>query len=1011
MYKKALMAIVILAMVSMTIAPAFAWEHPDEDIASTSPLKSPIKNLTCSNLVSSSTYTGAYLTFGIREQGKDGMLYLTLTGPGPYSRFCAGRWPARSGDNIPINEDQEDVGPIPDGRWLVHEHGYNPNHHEWYYLERAPETNNHGRGGFYIHPYGSIFEGCIAVHDFPDLVQTLNKYPIVQQRLATNKLNLIVRYLKSAHESHGPRADSLLIKLYASETSEWETGLEGGEIDITDWPLDHTHLVKYTTPPWNAELNVYGYGAEFGAYLFDLNNNNNTELAPGYPNQRYPNPMGYTEAQSGIIHDGGYPLRHAIAHLVNRDAVVSYVGTEAAVPIYTPTPACYGKYQHPDIVPGGSREDLTHPYDPAVATTILNDAVMFPIGTDGWRYWDRNHNHVYDGGTEYLELKLIARVDHAARDYMGTLLGNELVAQHIHVNVQHITITAARIQWMTNKDAHIYTAGWSLGTTPDSLVLWHWGYYWHPGNSYNTGGCNKDAFNNAADGVQYANSQDDAVYNARVAQEVFCDAVLGVAVYSASGYKAMSKTYVGNGAAPGEEEYEGEDWCDVVNWLGYGIDNSWTFMNMHTSCHEYGGRIRYGFKTQDLRQLNPIYTEWLWDNTVLGLIGYESLVAVDPYTLAYIPWVAKQYSVGTYTHPTYGTCSKVVFTLRNDVYFQDGTQLTMADIAFTFIEIDDILAARGLAPPWWISNVANILSFSILDPLNFEVLLDVKTMFAVGWIGGNRILPKHIWKPIVTGAIAPKSGAPWDPNTFAPDPNLIGSGPFRLDEYVEYSHLLLQTNRPGSVVDTGINTDPNANSAPITSPMGYFRRPPLYLDTHTGSYRSKINCIESVPPCNPQKWMWVDFTINVEGLESLEATRYVYVDGNPIADPWSFNTTIDSWYTENYSVNLTKCFHWIKVALWISGLTESPVEGFNTWVNTSIPIWVTIKEDIVGSYYVNTQLLAPDCKVDLKDVFAAGKAFGSVPGDAKWNTVADINNDYKIDLKDYFAIAKKFGKW
>ena len=186
------------------------------------------------------------------------------------------------------------------------------------------------------------------------------------------------------YETFGPRADQLLIKLYGSETSEWEAGLEGGEIDVTDWPLDRTHLERYTTLPWSAEINVLGYGAEFGIQLFDLNNNNNTYLGnppnPAYPNPRYPNPMGYTVSESGVLHDGGYPLRHAIAHLVNRDAVVSYVGIEAATAVYTPVVPSYAKYMDVELAPGGAREELTHPYDPAVATDILNDADIFQIG-------------------------------------------------------------------------------------------------------------------------------------------------------------------------------------------------------------------------------------------------------------------------------------------------------------------------------------------------------------------------------------------------------------------------------------------------------------------------------------------------------------------------------------------------------------------------------------------------------------------------------------------------------
>jgi hypothetical protein len=51
-----------------------------------------------------------------------------------------------------------------------------------------------------------------------------------------------------------------------------------------------------------------------------------------------------------------------------------------------------------------------------------------------------------------------------------------------------------------------------------------------------------------------------------------------------------------------------------------------------------------------------------------------------------------------------------------------------------------------------------------------------------------------------------------------------------------------------------------------------------------------------------------------------------------------------------------------------------------------------------------------DSKVDLKDVFAVGKAYGSVIGDARYIANCDINGDGKIDLKDYFATTKNYGK-
>jgi hypothetical protein len=51
-----------------------------------------------------------------------------------------------------------------------------------------------------------------------------------------------------------------------------------------------------------------------------------------------------------------------------------------------------------------------------------------------------------------------------------------------------------------------------------------------------------------------------------------------------------------------------------------------------------------------------------------------------------------------------------------------------------------------------------------------------------------------------------------------------------------------------------------------------------------------------------------------------------------------------------------------------------------------------------------------DSKVDIKDVAIAAMAFGSYPGDPRWNPMADENEDGKIDVKDIATIAKNFGK-
>jgi hypothetical protein len=62
-----------------------------------------------------------------------------------------------------------------------------------------------------------------------------------------------------------------------------------------------------------------------------------------------------------------------------------------------------------------------------------------------------------------------------------------------------------------------------------------------------------------------------------------------------------------------------------------------------------------------------------------------------------------------------------------------------------------------------------------------------------------------------------------------------------------------------------------------------------------------------------------------------------------------------------------------------------------------------------------------DGKVDLKDVFAVGRAFGSVLVDGTFwhephrsccphSANTDLNGDGKVDLKDYFKTCKQYGK-
>jgi tungstate transport system substrate-binding protein len=69
-----------------------------------------------------------------------------------------------------------------------------------------------------------------------------------------------------------------------------------------------------------------------------------------------------------------------------------------------------------------------------------------------------------------------------------------------------------------------------------------------------------------------------------------------------------------------------------------------------------------------------------------------------------------------------------------------------------------------------------------------------------------------------------------------------------------------------------------------------------------------------------------------------------------------------------------------------------PARADNWWTA------ITIREDVNF-----------DFKVNMQDIGLVARAFGTKPGDSRWNADCDINGDGVIDMRDVGAVAKKFG--
>lgn len=856
------------------------------------------------------------------------------------------------------------------------------------------------------------------------------------------------------YEKFGPRADRLLIKLYDDEIVEFDA-FEACEIDMVDWYLPREFIERWTEPPYNETIKLVYSGPEFGMYVIDINNNPNELMGnpPGYdangewhgaPNPVYPNPCGVC------------CFRYALAHLMDRDYVIAEIEEGYGIPMYTMVPPSCPAFVHPEIFPGGALEELCHLYSCTEAQSILDacdeapadGSPDFPInGATGWRFWDRNGNGVEDLD-EYLELIFYIRSDQTFENNLGNWYADEIEGcLQVRVDRRYAPQYVCWIEVMLEHNFHLYTGYWRMPMDPYLLLsnpyhlhtLYHIDKYWYPGFCPNYNAVNCSEYNYWVDQLIYANTYSEAIEAAYRAQEAFATpcCIGKIPVKCPVVYKAYKRRY--SGGTPEEEAlgYTGQLWKGVVNKPGFGIDNEYSFLNMYPEGHLMGNchdmTIRWGFKTTQLKLLNPLYAHCPHDWNVLHLI-YESLLTRDPYTFELIPSKAKAYDVGTYNHPVYGPCSKVTFTLRPDDCWHDGVPFSAADVMFTLYELPMLLEEAGLPPPWWIDNVREVIGFRLIDPCNIEVLLDVKSIWAVEWIGLNVILPKHVWLPIIESYMA--TGMP-DPTGFSPDPNLIGNGPWRLQEYEEaMGYILMLANKPSQTITTNLYNELGP-AVPVHNPCGYRDWCPVHVNVHIID-PPEYAYLQKFPPCTTVTFQidihnqWLNPMPNTAGSPDtglLWINKYVWIvypDGTEVPIVYDEFVELPACvhHYEYITEHFEHCHHQLKVAVHIEGPPEIEVtkEGGTImvpnpwvcqWINYTFDFWVTIKEDIAGAYYdtwhIPPQTYAPDCNVKAADVIISYLAFGSHPGHPCWNPIADINQDYRVLLDDVLAIVGEYG--
>jgi hypothetical protein len=91
-----------------------------------------------------------------------------------------------------------------------------------------------------------------------------------------------------------------------------------------------------------------------------------------------------------------------------------------------------------------------------------------------------------------------------------------------------------------------------------------------------------------------------------------------------------------------------------------------------------------------------------------------------------------------------------------------------------------------------------------------------------------------------------------------------------------------------------------------------------------------------------------------------------------------------------------------------SGYSIAATADIYPWIDSNMTNNIlqspfTVQVRIIGD-------LNGDGKIDIEDISDVARAFGTVPGDPRWNPYADVNRDGRIDGMDLVMVAKSFGK-
>ena len=437
-------------------------------------------------------------------------------------------------------------------------------------------------------------------------------------------------------------------------------------------------------------------------------------------------------------------LRQAAWQSLPRERIVRDLFAGYAEPLSTFLPPV-SPYYEPNVA--------AYPFDPDAARKRLADA--------GWT-WGADGVLISPEGERIPDQRLLSPTASVAPTSaeLAARAADALSAIGIPVRSEPMDFSTL-LSRLDERNFQMYVLAWQMTRDPDSLYALYSSKMDIPGG-YNIPGISDPELDAVLDRLRFAPDAMTALDAASDAQKKLAELAPVAPIYSRYTISAVRR-----------------DWKGTLVTDRTTADNLWSLLSMEPAAGPM--RPLYLVQGEEPRALNPFTSSSGYDWQVLTLI-YDALIAIDPYTLETIPWLAKSWTVTTRIRDD-GPHTVLTFHLRDNVRWQDGKPMTAEDAAFTYEYL------RKNMVPRYFDNVDNIEKIETPDPLTLVVTMKNTSFWHLHRVGGIPVLPRHIvekvedWRSWLPASLKhPEDGSLTQ---------LVGTGPFVFREYRagEYVHL------------------------------------------------------------------------------------------------------------------------------------------------------------------------------------------------------------------------------